>query len=372
MVKIIKSAKSTILKKDIESVISVLKKEFLGMGPKVREFETKLSHDFKTNVACVVNGTAAIQLALQAHSIGKNDEVLVQSLTYLSTYQAISATGAKPISCEVYQDTMTIDIEDAQNKISNKTKAIVLVHYAGGVGNLNNYYKFAKKNKLILIEDAAHAFGTTYKNKLIGSFNSTVTFSFDGIKNITSGEGGCVMSSNKSIINKVKDYRQLGIENMKILKKNLLIKKFNVSEQGWRYHMSDIMAAIGLSQYSRFKIIKFRRRQIAKYYFKNLSKFNKLKQLSNNYDEVVPFCYPITFNTKKTRDIVAKKLSESSIEVGFLYFPNHLLKKYKSNYKLNLSVKIYNNSILLPLHMSLKDSDLKKIIKIISVNLANE
>ena len=93
------------------------------MGPKVREFETKLSHDFKTNVA-VVNGTAAIQLALQAHSIGKNDEVLVQSLIYLSTYQAISATGAKPISCEVYQDTMTIDIEDAQNKLVIKLKPL--------------------------------------------------------------------------------------------------------------------------------------------------------------------------------------------------------------------------------------------------------
>ena len=127
------------------------------------------------------------------------------------------------------------------------------------------------------------------------------------------------MSSNKSIINKVKDYRQLGIENMKILKKNLLIKKFNVSEQGWRYHMSDIMAAIGLSQYSRFKKIKFRRRQIAKYYFKNLSKFNKLKQLSNNYDEVVPFVIQL-LSAQKTRDIVAKELSESSIELVFYIF----------------------------------------------------
>ena len=116
MVKLIRSAKSTIESNDIKSVTQVLKTEFLGMGPKVAEFEKELKKNHKTNIACVVNGTASIQLAIQAHGIGKNDEILVQSLTYLSTFQAISATGAKPISCEIDSNTLTIDLEDARKE----------------------------------------------------------------------------------------------------------------------------------------------------------------------------------------------------------------------------------------------------------------
>ena len=182
-------------------------------------------------------------------------------MTYLSTFQAISATGAKPISCEIDSNTLTIDLEDARKRINKKTKAIILVHFAGGVGHLDACYKFAKENNLIVIEDAAHAFGTSYRGKLIGSFNSTASFSFDGIKNLTCGEGGCVMSKDKEIIEKIKNLRLLAIEKKKISsKKNLIIKEFEVKEQGWRYHMSDIMASIGLSQYKRFNKKKKKKR----------------------------------------------------------------------------------------------------------------
>lgn len=372
MVKLIRSAKSTIENDDISSVVKVLKREFLGMGPKVAEFEKFLIRDFKTNIACVVNGTASIQLALQAHGIGKNDEVLVQSLTYLSTFQAISATGAKPISCEINNDTFTLDLDDARNRVTKKTKAIMLVHFAGGVGNLKNYYKFAKEKKLIIIEDAAHAFGSTYKGKLIGSFKSTAAFSFDGIKNLTSGEGGCVMTSDKLIIDKIKNLRVLGIENKKkITNKNLILKEFEVREQGWRYHMSDIMASIGLSQYKRFDKIKKRRRLAAKFYDNKLLKFQHIKTLKNDYNEVVPFCYPIVCKTKKIRDKIANNLARNSIQVSYLYYPNHLLKKYKTKYKLKITEKIYKNSLLLPLHNSLNDGDLKRIINIIFKSINN-
>lgn len=373
MVKLIRSAKSTIENDDITSVIKVLKKEFLGMGPKVEEFEMSLIRDFKTNIACVVNGTASIQLALQAHGIGKNDEVLVQSLTYLSTFQAISATGAKPISCEINNETFTIDLDDARKRVRKKTKAIILVHFAGGVGNLNDYYKFAEENNLIVIEDAAHAFGSTYKGKLVGSFKTTATFSFDGIKNLTCGEGGCVMSKNKFIIEKIKDLRVLGIENKKKLtNKNLILKEFEVRDQGWRYHMSDIMASIGLSQYQRFDKIKKKRRLIAKFYDNKLLKFQLIKTLKNNYNEVVPFCYPIICKTKKIRDKIANNLARNSIQVSYLYYPNHLLKKYKTKYNLKITEKIYKNSLLLPLHNSLKNSDLKKVINIIVKSINND
>ena len=123
----------------------------------------KLSLFFKRKALCVVNGTAALQLALQAIGIKRGDEVLVQSLTYLSSFQAISATGAVPVACDVKLNSGTIDLLDARKRLTKKTKAIMPVHYAGGAGDLDEIYKFAKKFKLRVIEDAAHAFGSTYK-----------------------------------------------------------------------------------------------------------------------------------------------------------------------------------------------------------------
>ena len=163
----IRVSKSIIGLEEIESVSKVLKKGFLGMGEEVLELENELSKFLNNNVICVSNGTAALQLALQSIGLKDGDEVLVQSLTYLASYQAISATGARPISCDVNLDDLTIDLNDAKSKLTSKTKAIMPVHYSGSPGNLNNIYKFAKEHNLRVVEDAAHAFGSMYENKLM-------------------------------------------------------------------------------------------------------------------------------------------------------------------------------------------------------------
>ena len=165
--KLIRLSKSCLSLREKESVMKVLNKEFLGMGEEVSLFEKKLSIFFNRSVVCVANGTAALQLALQAAGLKLGDEVLVPSLTYLSSYQAISAIGAVPVSCDVELNSATIDIDDAQKKISKKTRAIMPVHYAGGVGNLSEVYKFAKKFKIRIIEDNATLFFSKYKNKLM-------------------------------------------------------------------------------------------------------------------------------------------------------------------------------------------------------------
>ena len=143
--------------------------------------------------------------------VGYDDEVLVPSLTYIASYQAKGATGAKPISRDINNDNLLLDIDDVERKIT-KTKVIMPVHYTGGVEMIwNKLYTVAKKHKLRVVEDAAHAFGTQYYNKLVGSFGDISCFSFDGIKNITSGEGGCITSSDKEVLNTIKDLRLLGI-----------------------------------------------------------------------------------------------------------------------------------------------------------------
>ncbi|MDA8726747.1 aminotransferase class I/II-fold pyridoxal phosphate-dependent enzyme [Candidatus Pelagibacter bacterium] len=210
--KLIRLSKSCLSSLEKKYVSNVLNREFLGMGKEVNLFEKKLTLFFKRKSLCVVNGTAALQLALQAIGLKRGDEVLVQSLTYLSSYQAISAIGAKPIACDIILNSGTIDIKDARKKITKKTKAIMPVHYAGGVGDLKEVYEFAKMFNIRVVEDAAHAFGTKYKNKLIGSQGDIVCFSFDGIKNITSGEGGCIVTNDKKVIRSIKDSRLLGIQ----------------------------------------------------------------------------------------------------------------------------------------------------------------
>ena len=180
------------------------------MGKHVQKFEQELQSIFNRPVSCVVNGTAALHLALQACGIDAGDEVLVQSITYLASFQAITASGATPIPCDINLSTLTIDLEDAKKKITPRTKAIMPVHYAGDLEDYDGIYNLAQDFNLRVIEDAAHAFGGKINGKYIGSFGDIVCFSFDGLKNITSGEGGCVTTNDLNIINKIKDARLLG------------------------------------------------------------------------------------------------------------------------------------------------------------------
>ena len=168
---LIRLSKSLLSVDEKKAVNKVLEDGYLGMGKYVGLFEENLKNLLKREAVCVVNGTAALQLALQACDIGKGDEVLVQSITYLASFQAISAVGAVPIPCDVEANSLTLNIKDAKNKITKKTKAIMPVHYAGHIGKYNEIYDLAKKNNLRVIEDAAHAFGTKEGNKLVGKID---------------------------------------------------------------------------------------------------------------------------------------------------------------------------------------------------------
>ena len=328
--KLIRLSKSCLSLMEKERVLKVLNKEYLGMGQEVDIFEKNLSSFFKRKTLCVVNGTAALQLALQSIGIKKGDEVLVQSLTYLSSFQAISACGAVPVACDIKINSATIDLNDAKKKITKKTKVIMPVHYAGCVGNLNEIYNFAKKFKLRVIEDAAHAFGSVYKKKLIGSQGDLVCFSFDGIKNITSGEGGCVVTNDKKAIKSIQDLRLLGVQgdtNKRTKNKRTWLPK--VSQQGWRYHMSNIMAAIGIAQLKRFKNLSKKRKQLAKFYKEKLSAQKNIQIFVQDHINVVPHIFPIRVKNLKNRLKLIEELKKRNIEMGYHYFPNHKLNFYK-------------------------------------------
>lgn len=370
----IRLSKSCVSNAEKQAVMEVLDNEFLGMGAKVGEFEKQLSEFFCRPTVCVVNGTAALHLALQACGVGEGDEVLVPSLTYVASFQAISATGAVPISCDIDPIECLLDIKDANEKITPQTKAIMPVHFTGGVGELNKIYEFANIKGIRVVEDAAHAFGTTYQGKRVGAFGDISCFSFDGIKNITSGEGGCIVSDDVKVIDKIKDARLLGVE--KDSSKRLTGQRswdFDVSEQGWRYHMSEIMAAIGLKQLERFGDFATKRQNLCVRYTELLRDNQRIKTLPRDYETVVPHIFVVRITDLTEREKLRSRLTQIGVQTGIHYQPNHFLSLYKekTSQKLINTEKIYPEILTLPLHPDMTIGDVEFVVKALEEALEN-
>ena len=371
----IRLSKSIINHLEVEAVSKLLLNDgYLGMGSEVGMFEQDIATYLKVpanNVVCVNTGTSALHLAVES-ILDPGQEILVPSLTFLSSYQAISAARAIPISCEVYEDTLTIDLEDAAKRITSKTKAIMCVHYASNPARLNELYTFANKFNLRIIEDAAHAFGCKKADKKIGSIGDIICFSFDGIKNITSGEGGAIVTSDEKVLNILKDTRLLAIE--KDSDKRYAGKRswdFDVKRQGYRYHMSNIFAAIGRVQLSKFEIdFAPKRKQLANTYYELLKgNINIQFQIIENDVDIVPHIMPIRVLNEK-RDSLKNELEQQGIPTGIHYKPNHLLSYYGGG-KISLprTEKIYSQLLTLPLHPEISMEEVNHICKLINTYL---
>lgn len=355
-----------IAQEEKEAIFKALEKNYLGMGEFVKSFEQDIAAYLgveANNVVCVNTGTAALHLALQACGIKEGDEVLVPTVTYVGTFQAVSATGATPIPCDVEIDTCFIDLEDARKRLSSRTKAILPVHYAGSLCDFNQLRNFANSYNLRIIEDAAHAFGSVYLNGIkVGAIGDITCFSFDPIKNITSGQGGAIVSQDPAVISKVNNYRLLGVEN----ESNVSYKDnrqfcFDVKEQGWRYHMSDIMAALGQAQLKKFETeLKPKRMALAKYYRERLAIINGVQFLKADLEKEVLHIQPVRIE-KKMREKLQLLLKKENIETGIHYRPNHFLTKYNRGFCLPVAETLYQELLSLPLHLHLTYENIDKI-----------
>eukprot|EP01133_Synstelium_polycarpum_P004767 gene4767-5554_t len=364
-------SKSVVGPREAEAVSRVILEDgYLGMGAEVGRFEDEISSYLgvgQGNVVCVNTGTSALHLAVDAIT-NPGDEILVPSLTFLSSFQAISACGAVPVPCEVYDSTLTIDLENAERKITTRTRAIMAVHYASNPAYITQLYELAAKYNLRVIEDAAHAFGCEYKSKKIGSFGDIICFSFDGIKNITSGEGGAIVSSDKEFLSIVKDTRLLAIE--KDSEKRYAGARswdFDVKRQGFRYHMSNIFAAIGRVQLDRL-VEDFIPKRILLFeeYLRILSENRQLKLMEYDRDsKVVPHILPVRVLNNK-RDQLKEYLESNGVPTGIHYKPNHLLSFYKNGeISLPITEKIYSEILTLPFHPDLEVEDVRFICDLI-------
>ena len=360
----IRLSKSSLSRLEKSAVMSVLAEEYLGMGSFVKKFEELLTEYFGRDTVCVSSGTAALHLALEACDLDSESEVLLPSLTYVASFQAVTASGAIPVSCDVNEKTFQLDLLDAEKRLTSKTKVLMPVYFAGAAPHIREYIDFCALNGLTLIADAAHAFGSSHKNERIGSFGGTSCFSFDGIKNITCGEGGCIVSDDADLLNRVKTARLLGVEND--TEKRLAGERswdFDVTRQGWRYHMNNISAAIGIEQLKRFEYFSQKRQSLAEEYNKQLSLLSKFVLLPSNYREVVPHIYPIRIIGLQSRNALRKKLLDVGIETGVHYFPNHLHTFFASDETKHLPVTedVFGEMLTLPLHVDMGKKEVRYI-----------
>ncbi|HOL49969.1 MAG TPA: DegT/DnrJ/EryC1/StrS family aminotransferase [bacterium] len=346
---------------ELEEVRKVFESGWLGMGAWVKKFEDELKDFFNVKHVIAVNtGTSAIHLALVSCGIKQGDEVIVPSLTFAATIQAIVATGASVVFCDVQPDTLNLDPEDVKKRVSSKTKAIVPVHYRGYPCEMDQLKNIAKQHRLRIIEDAAHAFGSKYRGKKIGSFGDVTCFSFDPIKIITCGEGGAIVTNDDDVAIAAEKGRILGINKDTWSRyKHERSWFYDVETIGFRYHMSNINAAIGIVQMKKFPRFLERRLEIVKLYDENLKNINGIKLLKTDYRSMAPFCYIIR---AEQRDNLMAYLKKNDIDSGIHYIPNHL-QSFFSKYKTSLPIteKIWNEILTLPLYYGLQNEQVLMI-----------
>ncbi len=362
----IRLSRSIVGREEADAVARFLLEDgYLGMGREVQNFEHELGSYLGVlpdHVTCVNSGTAALHLALSA-VLEPGDEVLVQSLTFVATFQAITAAHGVPVACEVDPTTVTLDLQDAERRMTSRTRAIVPVHYASNPGKLEAILDFARRNDLRVVEDAAHAFGCTYGGRRIGSFGDITCFSFDGIKNITSGEGGAIVTADPAVGQIVRDARLLGVE--KDTEKRYRSERsweFDVSRQGWRFHMSNLFAALGRAQLRRLDSeFAPARISLAQRYRDRLGRVPGVLLLETNLGPVVPHIQPVRI-LRSRRDALFELLRTEGIQAGIHYKPNHLLTIYGGgSTELPVTEQLYRELLSLPLHPALTIADVDRV-----------
>lgn len=338
---------------------------YFGQSYKVFEFEEALGKYLGAeHVIAVNNGTSALHLAVDALGIGRGDEVIVPSMTFIGSFQAISATGARPVPVEVYPDTLLIDIDDVRRKITGRTRAIMPVHYAGNPADMDALMTIAEQHGLRIIEDAAHALGSVYHGRKVGSFGDITCFSFDSIKNITCGEGGGLVCRQPELADVLKQKRVCGIDRKPLPSAaHGHTVSFQVRAQGYRYHMSNINAAIGLAQLKKIESFIKRRREICRRYDLAFKENPNIHCLPADYDNVAPHIYVIRVKNGHRNDLM-EYLKNLEIETGINYVPNHFHPFYASE-RINLpeTEKAYEEILTLPLHYGLSDDDVARVIQ---------
>lgn len=342
---------------DKKKILSSLATSQLTDGPILRKFEKTFANHVSSRYAIgVSNGTSALHLALKSLGIGSGDEVIVPNFTFVATANAVIISGATPILADI-DPTLNISISSIRKKISKKTRAILPVHFAGYPCNIKEIMKITKKHNLRVIEDCAHSLGASINKKHVGTFGDVGCFSFYPTKNITTIEGGMIITNLKTIKQKIESLRNHGL-NRNLLERDKSSKpwEYDVSNPGYNYRLDEVRSALGLSQLSRIKQITRKRKLAAKYYNEKLFDVSGIEIVNLKHEnDHVYHLYIIRIKKEfgVSRDNVHKKLYKKGIRTTVHYKPIHLFTYFKKfniqKNKFPNSMKAYKECLTLPL-----------------------
>ena len=360
--------RQTIDEKDIQAVMDVLRSDYLTTGPNVAEFERKVAEYVGAKYAVAVcNGTAALHIACLAAGIEKGDEVITSPMTFAASSNCVLYCGGTPVFADIQPDTYNIDVVDMERKITEKTKAIIPVHYTGQPCDMDAITSIAKKHNLVVIEDAAHALGASYKGCMIGSISDMTCFSFHPVKPITTGEGGMVVTNDEKLYKRLVLFRSHGItREEELMTENQGGWYYQQLELGYNYRITDISCALGSSQLDKLDDFIAARKEIARRYDEAFQGIKALQiPVQKAGCESGWHLYMIQV-LEKSRKEVFEGLRESGIGVNVHYIPVYQHPYYQKNGYADCHCEnaelFYSRAISLPIFPTLTEEQQQYVI----------
>lgn len=359
---------------DVQAVVEVLKSDYLTCGPKITELEQKLCEITGAKYAVVCsNGTAALHIACQAAGVGEQDEVITTPITFAASANCALYCGAKPVFADIDPNTYNISPKSVEEKIGEKTKAVVAVDFTGQAVELEELQNICQKNKFVLIEDGAHSIGTKYNGKAVGSIADMTTFSFHPVKTVTGGEGGAVLTNNEQYYKKLLLYRAHGITR----DPELLERESHGSwyyeqiDLGMNYRMTDIQAALILSQLDKLSAFSKRRKEIVERYNQAFSEIPELfVQQEIPESDTTRHLYILRLKLETltcSRREFFEAMAAEGICCNVHYIPVYYHPYYeKMGYQKGLcpqAEKLYEEIMSLPLYYAMADEDVEDVIQ---------
>lgn len=360
----------------IDDVVACLKSGWVATGPRVQQFTEALQAYFQAPyVLPLTSATAGLQLSLLAMNLERGDEVITTPLTFAATLNSIVLSGGNPVLIDIDPKTLNMDLNQLESAITERTRAIMPVHFAGLPVDLDALYEIANRHGLRVLEDAAHALGAEYKGKRIGSFGDTQVFSFHPTKNITTGEGGCVVTTDQHLADQISRLRFHGIDRQAFNRygKNGS-QDYEVVMPGFKYNMMDLQAAIGIHQLAELDGFNARRKELAERYQEALSDWPQwtLPQ-PPEYDHLHAWhIYTPLINEEAAgmnRDEFMQAMKERNIGTGLHYRAVHLYPYYRHEFDFKLgdfpcAEDVCERIVSLPLFPSMTDGEHDRVLDV--------
>jgi dTDP-4-amino-4,6-dideoxygalactose transaminase len=355
---------------DYAAAHAALELGWLGMGSYVSDFEhavERLLGLTDRHAVAVSTGHAAIHLSLLLMGIGPGDEVITPAFNNVADFQAIAATGAEPVFCDIEERTLGIDLDKAQQLITPRTKAVIVMDYDCLLCDHDRVAEFARRNGIRVLHDAAHAFGSFYKDRRIGSFSDVAIFSFDPVKTITCIDGGLIVVRGEEERTALHEMRLIGMgQPASVMYTNQRAWTYDVKRLGFRYHMANLHAAIGLAQLGKFDEISSTRRDTCRYYNARLKDVPGVivPQTDDDFANVTPFLYYIRVPADR-RDALRAHMRNDSIDTGIHWQPGHWFSMFRDSRRGDLSVtdRVGHEVLSLPLHSRMRSDDRDRVVQ---------